>query len=123
MIKYAICGKHKIGFVHIIFIRGGITMSIEEKKITKPKVQNIILENRERISISGVLDVTNFNTESVNMDTELGNLVVRGDDLRISKLNLENSEMVIEGDIVSCIYSDDGEGRNKGMGLFGKLFK
>lgn len=98
-------------------------MSIEEKKINKPKVQNIIVENRERISISGVLDVTNFNTESVNMDTELGNLVVRGDDLRISKLNLENSEMVIEGDIVSCVYSDDGEGRNKGLGLFSKLFK
>lgn len=101
--------------------REGFKLPIDEKKISKPKAQNIILENREKLSISGVLDVTSFNTESINLDTELGNLVIRGDDLRINRLNLENSEMVIEGYIVSCVYSDDSDGR--GIGFFSKLFK
>lgn len=98
-------------------------MPIDDKKMTKPKVQNLILENRERLSISGVIDVTNFNTESVVMDTELGSLIVKGDDLRISKLNLENSEMVLEGDIISCVYSDDHEGKGKGLGFLSRMFK
>lgn len=98
-------------------------MPIDEKKISKPKVQNLILENRERLSVSGVIDVSSFNTENVIMETELGTLVVKGDDLRISKLNLENAEMVLEGDITSCVYSDDHDGRSKGLGLLSRMFK
>ena len=61
---------------------------IEDKKTPKPKVQNLILENRERLSVSGVIDVESFNDESVIVDTELGVLVVRGMDLHINKLNI-----------------------------------
>jgi sporulation protein YabP len=78
----------------------------DDKKITKYKSQNLILENRERLSISGVIDVESFNDESVVVDTELGLLLICGEDLHISKLNLENSELSIEGDIRSCEYSD-----------------
>lgn len=94
---------------------------IEDKKVTKPKSQNLILENREKLSISGVIDVESFNDECVIVDTELGVLIVRGEDLRINKLNIENSELDIEGDIISCEYSD--RDRSKGMGFFGKMFK
>lgn len=96
---------------------------IEEKKITRAKVQNIIIENREKISISGVVDVESFNDECVVIHTELGVLIVRGEDLRINKLNLDNSELNIEGDIISCEYSDrDGSG-TKGFGFLNKMFK
>ena len=98
-------------------------MPIEEKKNSKPKVQNLIMENREKLSISGVIDVSSFNNENIIMETELGTLIVKGDDLRISKLNLENSEMVLEGDIVSCIYNDDNDGRNKGLSFLSRMFK
>lgn len=101
---------------------GGNRMSFDEKKLSKPKTHNIIMENREKLSISGVLDVGSFNTESVALETEMGMLTVKGDGLRISKLNLENAEMIIEGDIISCIYSDD-DLRGKGFGLFGRMFR
>ena len=97
-------------------------MPIDDKKISKNKVQNLIMENRERLSISGVIDVSNFNTESVLMETELGMLTVKGEDLRISKLNLENAEIVIEGEIISCVYSDEDVG-SKGLGFLSKMFK
>jgi len=56
---------------------------IEEKKPIKSKVQNIILENREKLSISGVIDVESFNDECVVVDTDLGLLVIRGVDLTL----------------------------------------
>jgi len=93
----------------------------EEKKFPKSKEQNLILENREKLSISGVIDVDSFNDEMVVVDTELGVLVVRGEDLHISKLNLDSSELCIEGEIISCEYSDR-EGRSKG-GFLARLFR
>ncbi len=97
-------------------------MMIEDKKTPKPKVQNLILENRERLSISGVIDVESFNDESVIVDTELGVLVVRGMDLHINKLNIDSSELSVEGDIVSCEYSERDGSRSKG-GFFARMFK
>ena len=96
---------------------------IEEKKVSKPKVQNLILENRERLSVSGVMDVESFNDECVIVDTELGILIVHGEDLHISKLNLDSSELNIEGDIISCEYSDKEGSRSKGHGFFSRMFK
>lgn len=96
---------------------------IEEKKTIKPKIQNIIIENREKLSVSGVIDVESFNDGCVVVDTELGVLVVRGDELHINKLNIDSSELNIEGDIISCEYSDREGSRSKGPGFFGKLFK
>lgn len=95
----------------------------EEKKISKPKVQNVIIENREKMSISGVIDVESFNDESIIIDTELGVLIIRGGDLRISKLNLDSSDLNIEGDIFSCEYNDREGSRSKGVGFFSKMFR
>lgn len=95
---------------------------IEEKKTPKPKVQNLILENREKLSISGVVDVESFNDETVIVDTDLGVLIIRGMDLHISKLNIDNSELNVEGEIISCEYSDRDGSRSKG-GFFARMFK
>lgn len=96
---------------------------IEEKKVPKPKVQNLILENREKLNITGVIDVESFNDECVVVDTELGMLVIRGIDLHINKLNIDNSELGIEGEIVSCEYSEREGSRSKGGGFFARMFK
>lgn len=96
---------------------------IEDKKVSKPKVQNLILENREKLNISGVIDVESFNDECVIVDTELGVLVIKGIDLHINKLNIDNSELGIEGEIVSCEYSDRDGSRSKGGGFLARMFK
>jgi len=96
---------------------------IEDKKTPKPRSQNIILENREKMHVTGVIDVESFNDESVIVDTELGLLIIRGYDLHINKLNIENSELGIEGEITSMEYSDRDGSRGKGGGFFARLFK
>lgn len=47
-------------------------MTIEERKsINNNIIQNLILENREKLSISGVLDVLSFDDQVVIVETEL----------------------------------------------------
>ena len=95
----------------------------EEKKVMKSKTQNLILENRQKLSVSGIIDVESFNDECVIVDTEMGILIVHGEDLHINKLNLDSSELSIEGDIISCEYSDRDSSRSKGFGFFSKMLR
>ncbi|MFR3783084.1 MAG: sporulation protein YabP [Clostridia bacterium] len=82
-------------------------MTMDERKtINTGVIQNLILENREKLSISGVLDVLSFDDQVVIVETELGLLTVKGDNLRINKLSIDTSEVIVEGDISSLTYSD-----------------
>lgn len=85
-------------------------------------IQNIILENREKLSISGVLDVLSFDDQIVILETELGLLTVKGDNLRINKLSLDTAEVVIDGEICNLGYSEKDINQKSG-GLLGKIFR
>ena len=95
----------------------------EEKKSLKPRAQRLILENRERLSVSGVIDVDSFNENMIIVETELGVLSIKGEDLHMSKLSLDSSELNVEGDIISLEYSDADRLGSKGMGFFTRLFR
>ena len=98
-------------------------MTIEERKgLSNNIIQNLVLENRGRISISGVLDVLSFDDQVVIVETELGLLTVKGEDLRINKLSIDTSEVVVEGDVYSMNYSEKDMDK-KGASLLGKIFK
>ena len=85
-------------------------------------VQNLILENREKLTITGVVDVLSFDDQIVIVETQLGLLTIKGEDLRINKLSLESLEVIIEGQIFNLGYSDDNLKKNSGS-LLGKIFK
>ena len=99
-------------------------MAVEERKITSSGViQNLILENRGKLSISGVLDVLSFDDQIVIVETELGLLTIKGNNLRINKLSIDTSEVIVEGDITSLVYSESkGTDKTKGS-LISKIFK
>ena len=65
-------------------------MNIEEKRnsINSATMQNLVLENREKLSISGVNDVLSFDDQIVILETGLGLLTIKGENLRINKLRL-----------------------------------
>ena len=86
------------------------------------KMQNIILENRGRLNVTGVLDVLNFDEEVVTLMTEMGLLVVKGSDLHLNNFSLDNTELGIEGTINSMQYSDKTIRKNKEK-FFEKIFK
>ena len=101
-------------------------MAIEEKKTSinanNNIIQNIVLENREKLSISGVLDVLSFDDQIVILDTELGLLTIKGENLRINKLSLDTTEVVINGEIYNLGYTENNSDK-KSSGLLNKIFK
>ena len=98
-------------------------MTIDERKtINTGVIQNLILENRGKLSISGVLDVLSFDDQVVMIETELGLLTVKWENLRINKLSIDTSEVIVEGDISYLAYSDKEIEKTKGS-LLSKIFK
>ena len=86
------------------------------------KEQNIVIQNREKTIVTGVEDILSFDDELVIMQTNLGMLTIKGQELKMNKLNLDNSELIIEGKTCAIAYSDAVDG-NKKQGFMSKLFK
>ena len=92
---------------------------MEDKK--SMHLHNLILENREKMTLTGVIDIHSFDDELVLVETNMGILTIKGNDLKMNKLNLENNELVVEGKIVALVYSESEIGKKGSM--FGKIFK
>lgn len=100
-------------------------MALEDRKIMSNNIntiQNLVLENREKLSISGVLDVLSFDDQVVIIETELGLLTIKGENLRINKLSIDTSEVIVEGEIYNLAYSENDLDK-KSNGIFNKIFK
>lgn len=79
---------------------------------------NIILENREKINISGVLEVISFDESQITMDTTQGRLIMVGDGLHVEKLSLDIGEIALVGRIDGLEYT----GRQKEKSFWSKIF-
>ena len=95
----------------------------ERKSMSAALIQNLVLENREKLSVSGVLDVLSFDDQLVIVETELGLLNIKGENLRINKLSIDTSEVIIEGEIYSMVYSEKDTNKKGTTSLLGKIFK
>ena len=100
---------------------------LDEKRFTKtvPKetLHNVILENRKKLTLSGIADVDSFDEESITLFTDTGTLSVRGSSLHINKLSVETGEVMIEGEIDALLYADGENSKTRGMGYLAKLFR
>lgn len=86
------------------------------------KKHSVTIDNREKIIISGVEDVESFDEETIVVYTCMGTLTLKGGEFKISKLNVDSGEMIVEGEMDSIGYSDE-HSHDKSGGFFGKLFK
>ena len=93
---------------------------MEELRIAN--TQKISLTNRSQALVTGVRDVLAFDTVQVLLDTELGMLEIKGEDLHVVRLMLEKGEVALEGRIDSLVYSEVSKGA-KAESLFTRLFK
>ena len=74
---------------------------METKQLTVP--HNIIIEDRKNVTISGVTDVESFDEETVVLMTDLGELVIKGFGLHISKIDVVSGDLALEGEIYSAM--------------------
>ncbi|WP_251448954.1 sporulation protein YabP [Vermiculatibacterium agrestimuris] len=72
---------------------------------------HLILEDREKLTVSGVEEVESFDENTIVMDTAQGVLVVRGEELHIEKLSLDGGDLKVEGMIESLVYEAPRRGK------------
>lgn len=82
----------------------------------------VSINERKNISVSGVKKIDSFDNEEFLMDTVMGYVTIKGEELEIIKLDTFQGNVVIKGKINSFIYSD-GVKKSKEEGVFSKLFK
>ena len=84
-------------------------------------VHNVIMEGREKLTVSGVEDVDSFDENEVIAKTVRGRLIIRGDGLRLEKLSLDTGEIIACGRVDSLEYETDGT--QESGGFFARLFR
>ncbi|HHY09345.1 MAG TPA: sporulation protein YabP [Firmicutes bacterium] len=94
---------------------------MDERRLNNLRHQ-LILAERERLTLDGVLHVESFDEREIVMETELGGLIVHGDELHIKELNLETGNLLVRGYIQSIEYLGDSLSK-RGKGLLAKLFR
>ncbi len=83
---------------------------------------SLTVEDRSRLTATGVIDVESFDNETVILITQLGTLFIKGSNFRINRLNVDIGEIMIEGDLDSFQYSDSYGGKARGS-LLSRMFK
>jgi len=95
-------------------------MPLEESGLRREAGHHLILEERERLTVSGVEDVQSFDETTIVMETNRGILIVRGEGLHIEKLSLDGGDLKVEGNIESLNYEESARERG---GLLARLLR
>ncbi len=86
-----------------------------------PEQHHALLENRERLTLSGVTAVDSFDDRTILLYTRLGELAILGRDLQMEQISIETGEVTICGEVQALRYSD--RDRNAPQGFFGRLLR
>jgi len=74
---------------------------------------SLSLENRKKLTLTGIVEVISFDDQKISLNTKLGNLSIKGEGLKMNKLDVQNGDVIITGTILSMIYSGKNVVKNK----------
>lgn len=95
-------------------------MEAKKEIRVEEKQGNITLKNRREAFITGVVEVIRFNEEQIRLNTNQGPLIIKGENLKMNKLDVHNGEVNIMGKIDSIVYTGS---KRTNESLIAKLFK
>ncbi|MGR6837177.1 sporulation protein YabP [Syntrophomonas erecta] len=82
------------------------------------------LVNRGHMELTGVVNVNNFDEEEIILETGMGFLVIIGEHLHITKLNLDEGNVALEGNVHSLEYKEQGADlKAKSKNIINRLLK
>lgn len=93
------------------------TIDISEEK----SPQNIVLENRKKLEMTGIDEVDSYDENQIIAITSSSLILIKGSNLQIQKFNNKTKELNIIGKIDEIKYSN-GKKRDK-KSFIKKLFK
>ena len=76
------------------------------------------LQERKKLTVTGVTEVLRFEDTAVVLRTGLGLLMVQGQDLKLKTLSLEGGQVAVDGHIAALVYEEPREG-----GLWQRLWR
>ena len=87
----------------------------EEKNLLPHR---LTLNERRQLTMTGVSEVVSFDDTAVVLRTELGTLVIQGEQLQLKTLSLEGGQVAVDGDVSALVYEQPREG-----GLWQRLWR
>ncbi len=80
------------------------------------------LIGRKTLSLTGVKEVVSFDAKEVILETVQGMLLLRGDEMNVTRLLVEKGEVDLEGRIDSLVYTERGKGSKRSESFAKRLF-
>ena len=80
------------------------------------------LVGRKSLSLTGVKEVISFDAKEVILETVQGVLLLRGDEMNVTRLLVEKGEVDLDGRIDSMVYTERGRGKNRSESFVKRLF-
>lgn len=89
---------------------------------SKAPEHDVVMRGRKFLEITGVKQVESFDNEEFLLETSMGFLAIKGENLQMKNLDVDSGVVSIKGRIFDLVYVDEPSG-DKAKGFFGKLFK
>ncbi len=89
-----------------------------EEHVTMP--HSVWMEERSKLTISGVRDVDSFDEETLIVFTDQGEITIKGEHIKVSRFSAETGEFAASGTFQSLSYS---QRLPKNSGFFARVFK
>ncbi len=84
---------------------------------------HVSIVDRNNINISGVNKIESFDNEEFLLETVMGYMNIKGENLEMIKLDTIEGNVVIKGKINDLLYIENTKKKNKEDGVFNRLFK
>ena len=97
-------------------------MEVKKEIRIEDKKSNLTLESRKKLQLNGVIEVISFNEEKILLNTNQGMLTIKGEGLKMNKLDVQSGDVVIVGVIDYFMYTGSGAKPDK-ESILSKLFK
>ena len=83
----------------------------------------ISLFERKNLVITGVKKIDNFDSNQFILETIMGYMVIKGNDLELVKLDTLQGNVTIKGTVNSITYAEENSKKDKEDSIFSRLFK
>lgn len=87
---------------------------------TNFQIHSVIIDSRKKLNISGVRDVESFEDETIALKTVMGDMTIKGENLKILSFNAETADLSAEGKIHAVVYMSDAK---KKQGIISRIFR
>ena len=88
-----------------------------EEALARP--HSLQMENREKLRLTGVSDVSGFDENLIVLSTDMGELSIRGEALHSDKIDLDAGLLELRGRICELCYEETAAASSLWKRLFG----